>query len=187
MSLRHFHTSSWCCDLSSSLIFSRFAIAWPSLQLTVWPTAVPLPRLLRLLTSLLPQSGQRCISIVAATWPFPSRWLLYNETRSPTSLFLPFLFIQITFKNSATRHIMRRSVVWKRIEAGEAGVICLFKPSFCLTDGLGKTAAGHLGVLEKKISSTFIIFICSPFKTLGTSDSFPLKREPKKKYSRSYA
>lgn len=92
MSLHHFQTSSLCRDLSSSLIFSgfsRFAVAWPSLQLTVWPTPVPLPRLLRLLTSLLPQSGQRCISIVTATWPFlPDDYFIMRPEVPPR--FFPF-------------------------------------------------------------------------------------------------
>lgn len=96
MSLHHFQTSSLCRDLSSSLIFSgfsRFAVAWPSLQLTVWPTPVPLPRLLRLLTSLLPQSGQRCISIVTATWPFlPDDYFIMRPEVPPRFFSLFYLY-----------------------------------------------------------------------------------------------
>lgn len=96
MSLHHFQTSSLCRDLSSSLIFSgfsRFAIAWPPLQLTVWPTPDPLPRLLRLLTSLLPQSGQRCISIVTATWPFlPDDYFIMRPEVPPRFFSLFYLY-----------------------------------------------------------------------------------------------
>lgn len=122
----HFQALSLCCDLTSSVIFRDLA-GWPwpdrrcsSLSFYHQSPSLQLP-------SLLPQSRQCCISIVAATWPFlPHNYFIMRPEVPPH--FLSFFYLYECPENSARRRITGKSDVWKRIKMSKAGKICLFKP-----------------------------------------------------------